>query len=294
MFKFGTTTKSDGSKKQSDVFSTLPSDYLLLQTTVQDFLPFEDIQDSMICLKDGEYRMVIEVSSMNYYLKTAEEQETIEAMFKSAISSWDFPFSFYTQTRSLDSDAIERTLRSDIDKCIGNELRLYGEQYIREMMQINKGKTATLIKKNYVIIECNDAKLIESNHTEEDLRNYAFDKLALNVKKVSEGLSPMGLSCKVLNNEELVNLLYIAINKHSSFNMNDLLNHMSDTVFPEVEWNVATVSQIFDSFENQLKSLLWKSHNISGSEIERAQTILEKIEQLKHEEIDSSDEYFDL
>ena len=44
-------------------------------TTVQEFLPFEKIEDSMICLGNDIYRMAIEVNSINYYLKTEEEQD---------------------------------------------------------------------------------------------------------------------------------------------------------------------------------------------------------------------------
>lgn len=281
-------------KSSTDILSNLPIDYQILQTTVQDFIPFDDIQDSMICLPSSEYRMVIEVSSMNYYLKTSQEQENIEAMFRAAISSWDFPFAFYTQTRSLDADDIEMRLKEDVAKCQSSELRRYGEQYIREMHNLNKGKTATLIKKNYIIIECNDAGFIESNHTEEDKRNYAFDKLALNARKVSEGLAPLGLACKVLNNDELVILLFIAINKHSQFSMNDLLNHISDTVFPFEEWGDETVEQIFEGFRTQLNNLLLRSHNLTGTEIEKAQALLKAIDNIKTETIEESDTYFDL
>ena len=73
--------------KKEELVNSLPKDYLFLQQTVQVFLPFEKIKDMMICLPGNLYRTVIEVKSINFYLKTQEEQETLESMFRNAVSS---------------------------------------------------------------------------------------------------------------------------------------------------------------------------------------------------------------
>ena len=115
--------KKDTSSK---TIESLPKDYLLLQETVQDFIPLQEVRDSMLVLPNHEYKMVIEVKSINYYLKTAEEQETIEMQFRSALGSWDFPFAFYVQTRTIDADDIVKKLQDDVDKIPNGTLKRYG------------------------------------------------------------------------------------------------------------------------------------------------------------------------
>ena len=281
-------------EKSIDKIASLPVDYQILQSTVQDFLPFEDIQDSMICLPNAKYRMVAEISSINYYLKTAEEQENIEVMFKAALTSWDFPFAFYVQTRSLDAEEIQRNLTDDVDKIADGPLKRYGREYTREMYKMNKGSNGTLIKKNYIIVECNDAGLISANQTEEDKRKYAYDRLRMNIRKVAEGLAPLGINARMLYNDELAELLFVAINKHSAFKANDLINHFSDTVYPAQEWNIPTVEQMFEGFETSLNKLLENSYDISSSEIEKARDILQKVKDIRKETVQDGNIYFDL
>ena len=55
---------------ENNVVNELPKDYLLLQQSVQDLIPLKEIRDSMFVLPNHEYKMVVEVKSINYYLKT--------------------------------------------------------------------------------------------------------------------------------------------------------------------------------------------------------------------------------
>lgn len=250
---FNLFNKKDKSKKTT---INLPDDYLLLNQSVQQFLPFEDVRDMMIVLPNHKYRAVVEVKSINYYLKTAQEQESIEAMFKAALGSWDFSYAFYTQTRTIDADDIVKRLKEDVEKVTTKELRAYGNQYVEEMKNLTKRKNGNLIKRNYVIVSCNDAEGISNNRTQEDFDSYAFDQLSLNVKKVYEALSPIGLSCHTLTNEELIEFLFVAVNKHSILKANEILAFTTDLVAGKNEWETSDVDIILDGTVNKLQSLL--------------------------------------
>lgn len=287
-------SKKNENEVKESIFDTLPADYLLLSKTVQDLIPFDTIENFMICLPSYEYRMIVEVSSLNYYLKTASEQEAIENMFRAALTSWDFPFAFYTQTRNLEADEIERILKEDVRKCSTPQMVDYGNQFIRNMGEMNRGKNGILVKKNYIIVECNDAASIRNNTSDDDKKNYAFDKLSLNCRKVAEGLSPLGLKCKVLDNSELAELLFVAINKQSAFSANDLLGHISNTVLPYDEWSQVTVKMMFEGFKTQLNDLLDRSHNIDSDELQKAKDLLKKINDIEAEVVDTKKVFFDL
>ena len=102
---------SNGSNKKGNAI--LKGEIDLSKETAQEFIPFNDIESSMICMDDARYRMVVEVGSVNYDLKTQEERVRIEQQFRVAISGWDFPFALYTQTREVDNRTILATMRND-------------------------------------------------------------------------------------------------------------------------------------------------------------------------------------
>ena len=90
-FKFskgdaGTGDEENPAKTAKQAFDILKTNFNQSNPeTAQEFLPFEEIQDSMIYVGNGLYRMLIEVSSLNYYLRTEEEQETVEQQFRRAL-----------------------------------------------------------------------------------------------------------------------------------------------------------------------------------------------------------------
>jgi len=287
-------SKKDVDKK---IYS-LPRDYLYLTTSVQDFLPFEDIDRSMICLPGGHYRRVVEVSSINFYLKTYEERESIESMFAAALSSWDFPFAFYCQTRVLDGEEIAGKAVEDLDNVRDTfiQLKEYGRTYIDEIRKSNNN----LIKKNYIIVNCDDANYLSTNDTEERRRSYASDRLTLATNKVIDSLMPLGLICRVLNANELAELLYIAVNKNNKFDAATLGDFMSDIVQGQYEsleiLKERKIDLMFEGFINQLNTLISTQHNLDGISVKKAEELIKKLEEIRYEmEADnSSSDVFEL
>src|SRR6266581_978979 len=47
--------------------------------SAQELLPLEDVIDSVLCLRGGDYRAVIEAQSVNFALKSETEREAIMA-----------------------------------------------------------------------------------------------------------------------------------------------------------------------------------------------------------------------
>lgn len=281
-----------------------PDDFNIGNKTAQDFIPFDDIDSSMICLPNGMYRMVVEVGSINYYLKTGKEQETIEGMFRNAISSWDFPYMFYTQTREIDNEQIINNLERDVNLYTSKfpNLLRYGKEYIEAMKRMDKEAGNNLTKKHFIIISCNDASTIKSNKTEDDKREYAFDKLSLAVQKVYEGLSPLGIQVHCLNNEELVDLLLIAINKDEVVKNKRISEFMSFVVNGDERLSKKPIEEklplLFEGFENQIKAQILSYHDYSSSDFVKAQHLLNKLEEIKEEiitkEVPDENDYFDL
>ena len=56
----------------------------------QDFVPIQEIRDGVVTLKDGSLRMVLLVSSINFALKSTDEQTAILMQFQNFLNSLDF------------------------------------------------------------------------------------------------------------------------------------------------------------------------------------------------------------
>lgn len=293
---------SNGSNKKGNAI--LKGEIDLSKETAQEFIPFNDIESSMICMDDARYRMVVEVGSVNYDLKTQEERVRIEQQFRVAISGWDFPFALYTQTREVDNRTILATMRNDALKVAERYpyLAEYANDYTKAYAATTQISASNLTKRHFVIVNCDDAKAIKSNKNETDYRDYAFNKLSSAVTKVMSSLNAMQLEVHCLNTKELAELLFSAINKKEGEIIDGIGEFMSDIVEGENDYktlNREKLRSLFDGFENQLKVEFFNNHNYSPEDFAKAQRLLNQLDIWRDEVLEvsltSEDEgYFDL
>lgn len=67
----------------------------------QDFLEIQQIKEGVLVLKNGAIRGILMVSSINFALKSAEEQSAIIYAFQSFLNSLDFTCQIVIQSRNL-------------------------------------------------------------------------------------------------------------------------------------------------------------------------------------------------
>ena len=72
--------------------------------TTKDFVQIAEIRDTVLVLKDGSLRSVVEIGSINFELKSADEQIAIIQGFQNFINSIDFPLQIVVNSRKLDID----------------------------------------------------------------------------------------------------------------------------------------------------------------------------------------------
>ena len=58
--------------------------------TTQEFVPIQEIRDGIIILKNGGMRSVVLASSLNFALKSQDEQASILLQFQNFLNSLDF------------------------------------------------------------------------------------------------------------------------------------------------------------------------------------------------------------
>jgi hypothetical protein len=68
----------------------------------QDFVPIKDIRNGVIVLNNGDLRMMLMTSSLNFGLKSSDEQAAIILQFQNSLNSLEFPIQIFIQSKRLD------------------------------------------------------------------------------------------------------------------------------------------------------------------------------------------------
>jgi len=107
------------------------------KTPTQAFLEIEQIREGVIVLKNRSIRGVLMVSSLNFALKSEEEQEVIISQFQNFLTSLDFSCQIVVQSRKLNITGyleklkeLEKNQENELLKTQINEYRKFIEQLI--------------------------------------------------------------------------------------------------------------------------------------------------------------------
>lgn len=195
----------------------------------QQFVPIKEIRDNVVILKDGSYRAVLLCSSLNFALKSADEQTSIILQFQNFLNSLNFSVQIVMESRKLDirpyiSLLEEREKAQTIDL-----MKIQTREYI----EFIKGFTEAvniMTKSFYVVIPYAPAllntgkkgflgSLFGKKQTEGEKKTNAKDEfeenrvqLAQRTEVVESGLTRCGIRIAELGTEELVELYYRVFN----------------------------------------------------------------------------------
>src|ERR1035437_649728 len=70
--------------------------------TTQNFVPIQEIRDGVVILKTGGMRSIVLASSLNFALKSSDEQQSILLQFQNFLNSLDFSIQIFIQSKKLD------------------------------------------------------------------------------------------------------------------------------------------------------------------------------------------------
>ena len=184
------------------------------------FVEIDDIKDRSILLKDGSLRGVLEVGSMNFELKSQDEQTAIIQYFQSFLNALDFSLQIAIISRKLNIDNYLATLeqKKEIEE---NELmRIQTTDYIRFIKGLTE-LSNIMTKKFYVVVPyyiqelglgkqglMGSVKSIFSpSKTAKQLPPEKFNEyqsqLLQRVEVVASGLGALGLTPRLVEAKEL-------------------------------------------------------------------------------------------
>ena len=186
------------------------------KSSTQDFLEFEQIREGIIILKNKGLRTVLMVSSLNFALKSEEEQNAILYNFQNFLNSLDFSCQILVQSRKLNITGYTDKL-SEIEKNEKNELlKLQITEYKRFIEDLMR--EGTIMQKTfYVIVPFSimetqsielERKLPKIPTLDEETFQRCKIQLLQRVEFVVLGLMACGLQAVPLNSLELAELFW--------------------------------------------------------------------------------------
>ena len=190
-----------------------------------NFVEIAEIRDSTIVLREGQMRGILAVSSANFALKSAEEQEQIIGTYQGILNSLEFPIQILVQSRKLDLTnyldklkVIEDTLTNDLLRDKMQEYQIYIKELLSEVNIMNKdfyiivGYEAVTLKSGGIssfLRALSPTKIIKQKQ-EEFIANRK--NLMSRVDQVASRFGSLDLKINLLNTEQLIALMYNSYN----------------------------------------------------------------------------------
>ncbi len=191
----------------------------------QDFVPVREVRGGVIVLKDGGLRAIVLASSINFALKSADEQIAILSQFQNFLNSLDFSVQIFIQSRKLDIRPYVALLEERESAQTNDLMKIQVREYIEFIKSFTAD--ANIMSKSFFVvvpytpIPMNVGKVSrgmfggKSANKNEDL-SQAFEEYRTQIEQrvsvVQQGLNGCGVRSVMLGTEEVIELLYKLFN----------------------------------------------------------------------------------
>lgn len=196
-----------------------------IRSSTQDFTDITDIVEDVIMLKNGNACSVLEVSSVNFFLLSQDEQNARIYGYMSLLNSLSFAIQIVIVSKKIDLSAyissLDHKISTSSNPKIAEHLSLY-KDFIQELI---KGE-GLLDKKTYVVIPFSSLELGPTSG-KKDHAARVQDAIATKRSNVMTQIERIGLSSRALKAEELARVFFELFNQQAisvDFSSNDVKN----------------------------------------------------------------------
>ena len=196
----------------------------------QDFVPIKEIRDGVVILKDGSMRAVVMASSINFALKSPDEQQGVIMQFQNFLNTLDFSIQISAQSRRLDIRPYLMALEERIKVQNEQLLKIQTREYINFIKDFTDS-VAIMTKSFFIIVPYSHqilrpskgmfGNLFGRNKKEQIAREQVdFEEkksqLEERVGVIEQGLSRCGINSAQLGTEEIIEVFYKVFNPGES------------------------------------------------------------------------------
>jgi len=192
--------------------------------STQEILKFSEIHDGIIITKTGELRAILMVSSINFALKSEQEQTAIIFAYQNFLNSLEFPIQIVMQSKKLDLSNYLVKLKKSASGQTNDLLRVQTMDYIDFISRLIN--IANIMdKKFYVVVPYLPPPKMQqglpggapgpAKITQTEFQSYK-QELTQRLQVVQSGLGSIGIRCAQLDSQQVIELLYGIYNPEES------------------------------------------------------------------------------
>jgi hypothetical protein len=163
-------------------------------------IQIKEVRDGILVLPGNEYRVILETSSINFELKSEDEQDAIIDGFENFLNSLPTPLQILIRVREIDIEKyleqITKVKDEEREKVYRQQLNNYSI-FIKNLVAGNK----ILSRRFYVVIPY---KSVDRGNDFQLIR----EQINLNRDIVVRGLEKLGMKTKILGSLEILDLFY--------------------------------------------------------------------------------------
>lgn len=203
-----------------------------IHATTQNFIEVDDIVGEVVFLKGKGACSILEVSSVNFFLLSQDEQNARIYGYMSLLNSLSFPLQIIIISKKIDLShyvaMLDEKIQSVSNPRINEHLTLY-KDFILELVKGGE----LLDKKIYVVVPFNSLELgpvtpqTSRNKKAPEYKDRVLESLETKRSQVIAQIQRIGLMARPLEREELAKLLYEIFNQESitlDYNSGDMSN----------------------------------------------------------------------
>src|SRR3989338_8579110 len=118
--------------------------------SAQEFVPISEVRDGVVVLKGGGLRAILLASSLNFALKSEDEQNAFLMQFQNFLNSLDFSVQIFVQSRMLDIRPYIATLEERFKEQLDDLMRIQIREYIEFIKSFTEA--ANIMTKNFFVV----------------------------------------------------------------------------------------------------------------------------------------------
>lgn len=284
--------------------------------SIFNFMEFEKIEDNMIVQKKGKrYVMVVECQGVNYDLMSRVEKIGVEEGFQQFLNTLRHPIQIYIQTRTVNLEkslenykkkvsevedkynqmiyefnrrresgdySEEKLQKYNFEIVRQRNLLEYGIDLVKNTEKMSKNKNV-LNKKYYIVLPYFPEEAGSDKYDVEEIKNIAFSELYTKSQAIISTLAGCSVKGKILNSNELAELLYIAYNRDEAetFGLGKAINAGSLDMYSTSQDVFLKKIEVLD------KQIQDKAVEYANQKIEKAKS---KVQQIAEERQRQEDE----
>ena len=169
------------------------------KTSARQQIAIKGVRDGILILPNNEYRAILQVSSLNFELRSEEEQDAIIDIYESFLNSVGSSLQILVRTREIDMDKYLEDLGERLDdekeEIYRTQLQNYDE-FIRSLITTNK----ILTRHFYIIVPYKPTGKADFDLIREQLN--------LELDIVAKGMTRLGMHSDQLTSLEALDLFY--------------------------------------------------------------------------------------